>query len=273
MKDIHRRLWDNYDTFAVNRGALVLDVLQAYMCVRGSKILDFGCGSGGIALQMARAGAIVTAVDIDETKLEILKTAARRERLSVQIEKTIPEVEYDAVLMVDVIEHITDPQICMQQIINVLKPGGYIYLSTPNKYAFLNLLNDPHFSLPLVAVMGRDQVRKLIAGLLHWQPANRTDFPQLLSCVQLKRLLQKTGLHWVWVNKQVADYAFRHPQSLWNRPWHLKIIKWITRKLNRQALLKFVSDQNGIFNKWINPAWFVLAEKSPYNHSSRSGLP
>lgn len=264
MKNINYTLWDNYETYAKQRGNLILAVLQSRVDVENSHILDFGCGSGGISLQMAHAGARVTALDIDEWKLDQLRAAAEREQVHLNIVNKLPhQQKFDMVLLVDVLEHVSDPFTCIKQITTVLKSGGLIYLSTPNRYAGLNLVCDPHFSLPLIAAMNRHQVRKIIADMLHWQFKDRPDFPQLLSYSRFYRMMQQSKLHWQWINKKVADYAFHHPQALWNRPWHLKMVSCLTHWKWHNVLLRFISDKGGFFNKWLNPTWFVLAEKVP----------
>jgi len=50
---------------------------------RGQRVLDLGTGSGAIALQCARAGARVTATDINPAALEVASSAARTEGLAI----------------------------------------------------------------------------------------------------------------------------------------------------------------------------------------------
>ncbi|MDZ7724349.1 MAG: class I SAM-dependent methyltransferase [candidate division KSB1 bacterium] len=262
MKNINHTLWANYDTFAGQRGMLIRSVLESHIRLSQAQILDFGCGSGGIALQMARAGAHVTALDIVPAKLAELAEIAARHELDIKTVDDLPaSAEYDAVLLVDVLEHLRNPVTCLQQITSVLKPGGLLYASTPNKVAVLNVLCDPHYSLPLVSLLNRSQVKRLIVNILRWQANERSDFPQLFEYSRLHELFRQAGLYWQWVNCQVADYAFSHPESLWNRPWHLKLVKTMIQSTGTQAFMRLISDHPGFFNKWLNPTWFILAKK------------
>ncbi|MBP2134392.1 SAM-dependent methyltransferase [Methanomicrobium sp. W14] len=52
-------------------------------CIKGSSVLDIGCGMGALSLPLAREGAAVTALDISATSLEKIKETAEKEGLSV----------------------------------------------------------------------------------------------------------------------------------------------------------------------------------------------
>lgn len=70
--------------------------------LRGRRVVDLGCGAGLTALIAARAGASVTAVDLDPGALTAVNAAARRNGLDVQIASTTPP-EADLVLAADLL--------------------------------------------------------------------------------------------------------------------------------------------------------------------------
>jgi 2-polyprenyl-3-methyl-5-hydroxy-6-metoxy-1,4-benzoquinol methylase len=47
-------------------------------------------------------------------------------------ECTLPSESFDGVVCVEVIEHVTQDHLLVEQIARVLKPGGWLYLTTPN---------------------------------------------------------------------------------------------------------------------------------------------
>jgi SAM-dependent methyltransferase len=57
---------------------------EAGFVVKGSRVLDIGCGPGAISIPLARAGATVTSLDISYKALEYLKANADREGLPIE---------------------------------------------------------------------------------------------------------------------------------------------------------------------------------------------
>jgi predicted nicotinamide N-methyase len=70
--------------------------------VRGRHVVDLGCGAGLTALIAARAGARVTAVDLDAGALAAVSAAARRNGLDLQVTSTVPD-DADLVLAADLL--------------------------------------------------------------------------------------------------------------------------------------------------------------------------
>jgi len=59
-------------------------LLSAIEVVKGEKVLEMGCGSGIIAMHMARAGAVVTAADLDERVVRATVNSARLNKLDIR---------------------------------------------------------------------------------------------------------------------------------------------------------------------------------------------
>ncbi|MBN1465163.1 methyltransferase domain-containing protein, partial [candidate division KSB1 bacterium] len=225
-------------------------------------ILDFGCGDGGVALELAAAGAQVTALEVDQTKSALLRDAIRPgQDITIVQDVEKRRARYDAVILLDVIEHLPDAQQALLQLHRLLKPDGFLYLSTPNRLSFFNALQDPHFSLPFVSLLRRKYVKMLLADLLHWQAKERIDFPQLLSLRQLANALASAGFAWHFINARVVHYAWQKPESVLNRESHLALVR-LARKTHLDAFLeKILTDEVGFFNRWLNPTWYIVAQK------------
>ena len=104
----------------------------------GMKILDFGCGKGAFSQRLIDEGMIVDACDIDTD--QIIAKVSKKIRLDLNktdITETITE-KYDAVIAMEIIEHLQNPWKYTEDCIKILKNGGLIVFSTPNISNFVS---------------------------------------------------------------------------------------------------------------------------------------
>jgi len=98
----------------------------------GWRLLDVGCGNGGFLSAARDAGWKVTGLDPDPAAVK----AARNFGLDVHvglIDHFSGEKElFNAVTLSHVIEHIHEPKAALATVFRLLKPGGILYLDTPN---------------------------------------------------------------------------------------------------------------------------------------------
>lgn len=123
----------SYDTR--RRVETLVDEFLVPLDIRGKKVLDVGCGLGFFSQRLADSGAIVTACDIGPSL--VMETAKRVGCTVVQADAlaltaTFKQDEFDCVVSSECIEHTPDPQRAVKEMTRVLKPGGYLSLSTPN---------------------------------------------------------------------------------------------------------------------------------------------
>ena len=112
-------------------------------------MLDLGCGPGVKALTFALAGAHVTGVDARESAIAHARENMRQIRLKhdhkhldaqffqQNIEHGLSRIEtasVDIVLFIEVIEHLEQYGRVLTDIQRVLKPGGHVIITTPNKH-------------------------------------------------------------------------------------------------------------------------------------------
>ncbi|MCX7927089.1 MAG: class I SAM-dependent methyltransferase [Candidatus Omnitrophica bacterium] len=95
------------------------------------KILDIGTGDGEYAKQLYDMGFEVVACDIDNSRFKYLDYLPFRK---CDITKVLPfaDESFDIVLLVEVIEHLRNPYEVLQNIHRVIKPNGFLIISTPN---------------------------------------------------------------------------------------------------------------------------------------------
>jgi SAM-dependent methyltransferase len=94
-------------------------------------VLDVGCGSGEGLKILAGTARKAVGIDLDER--------LKRNDLDIQIKdlREIPDKSFDAVVCIDVIEHVEDDEALVRQLIRVARK--YVFVSTPNFAVNLNL--------------------------------------------------------------------------------------------------------------------------------------
>jgi SAM-dependent methyltransferase len=99
---------------------------------QGQRLLDIGCGNGNFLVSASEAGWQVSGIEPDPKAA----TAARQRGVDV----TVGTVDllasesncFDAITVSHVIEHVHEPKQLLQAVQRLLKPGGIVYIDTPN---------------------------------------------------------------------------------------------------------------------------------------------
>jgi SAM-dependent methyltransferase len=101
----------------------------------GQKILEVGCGNGNFTAMIGDTGADLLAVDIDETFVRAARTATNHQvRVNVEnhdITKSNWNAEFDTIVMLDVLEHLSDDIEILRRLWDALIPGGKLVLKVP----------------------------------------------------------------------------------------------------------------------------------------------
>ncbi len=149
----------------------------------GLTLLDIGCGGGLVAEPMSRLGFAVTGIDAGEENVGVARVHADRLGLPVTYRTTGPEglldggLRFDAVLAMEVVEHVDDVPAFFRSAADLLAPGGMLIAAT---------LNRTLKSLALAKV-GAEYV-------LRWVPAGTHDWRKFLRPHELAAHLRSAGL-------------------------------------------------------------------------------
>jgi 2-polyprenyl-3-methyl-5-hydroxy-6-metoxy-1,4-benzoquinol methylase len=123
---------------------------------QGARWLDAGCGSGYLSREMARSGA--TVVGVDAAAGMVAESVARAAgepsagQMSFQQVDSIErlpfgDASFDGVLCSSVIEYVPDYAQAIRELGRVLRPGGVVVLTVPNRTAVTRILERAVFAL------------------------------------------------------------------------------------------------------------------------------
>lgn len=122
----------------------------------GRTALEVGVGCGIFTRFLAEHGATVTAVDINQAFLDGVDNVAGIATLNADATRPLPIDPVDFALCSEVLEHVPpDRSLAMlQSLCSALKPGGHLLLTTPQRFATVELMARL-FRIPLVLALAR----------------------------------------------------------------------------------------------------------------------
>ncbi len=148
----------------------------------GLSLLDIGCGGGLMAEPMARLGFAVTAIDAAEKNIAAARRHAAQMNLGIDYRAEPVEAiaagkaRFDAVLALEVVEHVADLDAFLIAAVATLNPGGVMVLSTLNRTA-------KAFALAIVGV----------EYVLGWLPRGAHDWRKFVRPAELAAGLRRAG--------------------------------------------------------------------------------
>lgn len=132
--------------------------------IRGLNVLDAACGEGYGSALMANSAASVTGVDLSEQA--IAHASGRYQRDNLQFQQgdctALPfgDDQFDAVVSFETLEHLEDQDGLMSEFRRVLKPEGFLLISTPDKAVYSD--QQDHQNEFHVKELYRDQFETLL---------------------------------------------------------------------------------------------------------------
>ncbi|KAM0933679.1 putative methyltransferase [Dioscorea sansibarensis] len=188
------------------RSALCRHFRKDPFCTRpfeGLRVIDVGCGGGILAEPLARMGASVTGIDAVEKNIKIARIHAESDPLTSSIEYHCTTAEllvkenkkFDAVIALEVIEHVADPSEFCKSLAALTVPNGATVISTINRTMRA-------FATAIVAA----------EYLLRWLPKGTHDWSSFLTPEELVLILQRTSIS----VKEMAGFAYNPLTGEWS---------------------------------------------------------
>ena len=196
------RWWDRHGAFralhALNpvriayvRDALVADAppdartdaAAALKPLADLRLLDVGCGGGLMAEPLCRLGADVVAIDAAEANVHAASHHAEEQGLAIDYRHATAEAlaadgeRFDAVLALEIVEHVADLDAFAEACASLVKPGGTFVVATLNRTLAA-------YALAIVAA----------ERVLGWLPAGSHDWSRFVRPAEMVRLLRRQGL-------------------------------------------------------------------------------
>lgn len=219
-----RRFRSEYDyaLFEYYRSAKVLAVLERAGVELRGRVLDAGCGGGGMPLSFAEEVDAVVGIDlVDRFREAGSRLAAERGLQNLAFLQAdglalpFASASFDAVLSHAVIEHVADAAAYLRECARVLRPGGWMYLSTAPYLSFAGA-HLPRLKLPIPVhlLLGRRMAFPLFVWLARrapWalrEPADENSFITLARAGRIKHddLLELVRVG--RLRRQIAEAGF-----------------------------------------------------------------
>ena len=109
--------------------------------------LDVGCGTGASTLQLIRPEWAVMGIDVDDELIafaqEMWGHLALFEHLNLEHKQAGQGTLADVIACIEVLEHVLMPEVMLDNMANILRPGGTLYVSMPNAASQVRK-NDSH---------------------------------------------------------------------------------------------------------------------------------
>lgn len=194
--------------------------LEAPRPFEGLRLLDIGCGGGLLCEPMARLGAEIVGVDAAERNIPVARLHAEQMGLEIDYRHGTAEAlaeageVFDAVLNMEVVEHVADPAAYLAACAALLRPGGLHLCSTINR-------NPKSFA---VAIVGAEMV-------MRWLPRGTHEWSKFITPDELCALLEGAGL-------RVADrsgYVFNPLSWSWSISARDLSVNYVTAAVKPEA--------------------------------------
>ena len=178
-EEFHRKLADNtilanwldYALSTNLRGRAFAREIHPYIGKNARRYLDVGSAYGGFLIGFMELGLDVVGIEYDQGLVDLCNANLQDFNLagvqkvitgSILDESSLGQIgKFDVITCIDVIEHVSDVQLAMKNMVQLLNPGGIIVLQLPNKDSLLNIISDSHYGVFGITLLKHDDAKKL----------------------------------------------------------------------------------------------------------------
>jgi SAM-dependent methyltransferase len=202
--------------------------------IRGERLLNVGCGTGGFNLVAERGGAQAWGVDAAVDVATIASRRVRHDRIMAAAAEALPFADgsFDVVYCYSTLEHVHDASRAVREMLRVLRPGGALYVHTPNRWAWF----ETHYKLFWLPGMPLPLARAYLRA--RGRPTEFLESLSLLTSEECRALIDAAG--GVVVRELDAGSNRAVGGSLW------PLVRLYYRVLDVRPLIELVALRRGL---------------------------
>lgn len=161
---------------------------------QNNKLLDIGCGAGGLLAASRKHGWHAQGLDVSSHAANHVRELGFEVFEGELHEAAFPPAHFDVVTAAELLEHVFEPRTLLREVARILRPGGLFWTTTPH-------------------------ARGISARMLglQWRCVWPPEHLQLFSIRGLKSLLRETGFRDIHV-----DTTGGNPVEIWHALGHTK---------------------------------------------------
>ena len=168
--------------------------------LKGLSILDIGCGGGLLSEPIARLGAKVVGIDASDKNINVAKHHLKKSKLNIKYLNTSPErfeskKKFDVILNMEIVEHVQDINVFINQSSKFLKKSGIMFIATLNQT----------LKSYLFAIVGAEYI-------LRWLPIGTHEWDKFVKPEKLINICKKNSLNL----KKIDGIKFNPIYDKWN---------------------------------------------------------
>lgn len=162
-----------------------MEFIQNHIPLAGKRVLDVGCGGGILSESLAQCDAEVSALDMSAELINVAKHHSKLNNLPIEyftmnVEEYAKQspATFDIVTCMELLEHVPDPSSIISSCAKLLKPNGYLFLSTINR----------NMKAYLFTILGAEYLLNLI-------PKHTHDYAKFIRPSEISTVLRQEGFN------------------------------------------------------------------------------
>ena len=165
------------------------------------KILDIGCGGGLLCEPLNKLGATITGIDPSKDNIEVAKIHSKEMNLNINYICCSPENldlknKFDVILNMEVIEHVSNVDLFVQNCSKIIKKKGIMFVATLNK----------NLKSYIFGIVGAEYI-------LRWLPIGTHDWNKFLTPQKLENIVCNNN----FLPDETVGMKFNILSNKWNR--------------------------------------------------------